>query len=183
MGIIITFQLLETFCFFIAKRLNTAQSFEMGPKSLLNPSIPRMSHESWFYNSTQMRTDVTSKELRAQGVSAAELKRADFTAIDLKAGGFCLMELKDNKGDEVCKITTTQDRRGVCWHTNFVARLEGPLYSDRRCLPSSHYAGSCCKDKFCPHPKPNLGGRMNPFLTCKKSMPHVFPYFLFICFF
>ena len=72
----------------------------------------------------------------------------------------------------MCEITTTQDRRGVWWHTNFVARLEGLLYSDRRCLPSSHFVGSCCKDKFCPHPKPNLGGRMNPFLTCKKSMPH-----------
>ena len=98
---------------------------------------------------------------------------ADFTAIDLKAGGFCLMELKDARGDEVCEITTTQDRRGVWWHTNFVARLEGPLDSDRRCLPSSHFAGSCCKDKFCPHPKPNLGGRMNPFLTSRKSMPHL----------
>ena len=40
------------------------------------------------------------------------------------------------------EITTTQDKHVAWWHTNFVAPLEGPLYIDQRCLPSSHFVSS-----------------------------------------
>ena len=43
------------------------------------------------------------------------------------------------------EITTTQDKHVAWWHTNFVAPLEGPLYIDQRCLPSSHFVSSCSK--------------------------------------
>ena len=75
----------------------------------------------------------------------------------------------------MCEITTTQDRRGAWWHTNFVAPLEGPLYIDQRCLPSSHFLRSCCKGQVCPHHRPKLSGCMNSFVSFYIQREHASP--------